>query len=346
MNNLSSNLSILLCLLFFCSHIKATTFEIKVPQEPHLVDDTITVQISARDLPLLTTSLQGSVSWTENSLTLMKVESTTLSGMVFNTEATDTLGFTWFEGIGEPFIGAQDIVEMTFFISPAMDSDTVRFSFGNSPARLEVGDGSFNTTSPETIDDAFLAVIENLPVELSAFNASPRDNAIYLDWTTESETNVEGFELQRAIDGHNFTTIQWLDARGNNTGSITYGYSDEAVTLGKTYYYRLKMQDLDGTYEYSNVISTKINGQRPVVEVYPNPAFNETTIAFEHFLSESVSTVITIYDNMGRKLQGIQHQTTIGNNKINIDVNDLDSGIYTITLAQGEYRTIQKLVVK
>jgi len=346
MNNLSSNLSILLCLLFFCSHIKATTFEIKVPAEPHLVNDTIIVQISARDLPLLTTSLQGSVSWTENSLTLVEAKSMTLSGMVFNTEAADTLGFTWFEGIGEPFIGEQDIVEMTFCISPAMDRDTVRFSFGNSPTRLEVGDNSFNTTSPRTIDDAFLAIIENLPVELSAFNASPRNNAIYLDWTTESEINVEGFELQRAIDGNNFTAIRWLDARGNNTKSITYGYSDEVVTLGKTYYYRLKMQDLDGTYEYSNVISTKISRQGPVVEVYPNPAFNETTISFEHFLSEPVSMIITIYDNMGRKLQGFQHQTTIGNNKISIDVNDLDSGIYTITLEQGEYHTTQKLMVK
>ncbi len=345
MNNLSSNLSILLCLLFFCSHVKATTFEIKLPEKPVLVDDTITVQISVRDLPLLTTSLQGSISWTENSLTLLDTKSTTLSNMVFNTNATDTLGFTWFEGIGEPFIGTQDIVQMIFCVSPAIASDTVRFSFGNSPTRLEVGDGSFNTISPRTID-TFVEVTENLPVELSEFNASPRDNSIYLDWTTESEINVDGFEMQRAVDANNFTTLQWLDARGNDIEGVTYAYSDESVAIGKTYYYRLKMQDLDGSYEYSNVISTKINSQRPEVEVYPNPAFGETTIAFEHFVSESALTVIAVYDNIGRKLQHIQHQTTTGHHKINIDVNDLDAGIYTIILEQGEYHTTQKLMIK
>lgn len=345
MKRLSSNLFFLVLFILLCFQTDAAVFEISTEEVLVPPSTVVKVRVSASDLPTTTTSLQGSITWDRNLVTLLEANQIALPDMTFNIGSPERIGFSWFKASGEQLIGTQNIINLTFQIEPAAKGDTVFFHFDESPTTLEVANGFFQQEDLETID-GFVEVSTGLPVELAAFTASPRDNSIYLDWATASEINFDGFEVERSVDGNNFTAISWLDARGSETEGSTYGYSDQAVTTGKTYYYRLKMKDLDGSIKYSNVVTTKIDGQRPVVEVYPNPSFDETTIAFENFLLVPVPSIITVYDNMGRNVQRRYHESTIGINKITINIGDLRAGIYTITLEQGEYHATQKLIVQ
>jgi len=190
----------------------------------------------------------------------------------------------------------------------------------------------------------YIDIVPLAPVELAAFEADVKDNDVSLSWKTESEIDFSGFEVQRSNDGSDFARIAWFGGEGDEAQGASYSFLDNDVNKNTRYYYRLKMWDLDGTYEYSDVATARIAGKRPLVDVYPNPVYDVVRVTFENFSEMPAPTVITVYDNMGRSLQHIQYETEMGTNEVAIDVESLISGVYTITLQQGEYFATQKMI--
>lgn len=113
----------------------------------------------------------------------------------------------------------------------------------------------------------------SLPVELKSFEGTQHGCNIQLKWETGSEQNFSHFEIEKSYDGVDFHVIDRLQSTGNNydiTGN-TYTHTDTPSELIN--YYRLKMVDIDNTFNYSRVITVKsaCADSGSVIDIYPNP---------------------------------------------------------------------------
>ena len=148
-----------------------------------------------------------------------------------------------------------------------------------------------------------------IPVELTTFTGTVQGNAVHLKWSTSTETNNRGFEIERRISSpefeirnSEFELIGFVDGNGTTTEPMSYSFIDENVLPGN-YQYRLKQIDYDGTFGYSNTIEVEMISpvEFALEQNYPNP-FNPSTV-IEFSLPEDVSNVkLSIYNSLGEKV--------------------------------------------
>ena len=139
----------------------------------------------------------------------------------------------------------------------------------------------------------------SLPVHLSSFDASLVGDRcdVLLLWSTQSEENFDYFEVERSNDGISFTSIHQEQGRG---GTISQNYSFIDNSLQNQYYYRLKMVDKDGSFEYSNMIFIEYNcKEQNDLLVYPSPLTKGTLLNIEFYANEN-NTEFQITDMIGR----------------------------------------------
>ena len=90
-------------------------------------------------------------------------------------------------------------------------------------------------------------------VELTSFTASANGKEVTLSWSTSTELNNQGFEVQRKFGSNDFVTVGSVKGNGTTTSPNNYTYLDKLLNAGK-YFYRLKQIDFGGKYEYSQVV--------------------------------------------------------------------------------------------
>jgi type IX secretion system substrate protein len=163
-----------------------------------------------------------------------------------------------------------------------------------------------------------------LPVELSEFSARLSDDLVILDWATASETNNEGFFIERSLDADNWESAGFVPGHGNSLEARQYAFTDDAVFSG-TAYYRLKQVDFDGRFEYSKVVSVHKNANAGSLSIYPNPAAD-----YLHF-TEGVAGEILVYDLPGQLLL----RQTIESPAGGMDVSSLRNGQYILVISDG-----------
>ncbi len=119
------------------------------------------------------------------------------------------------------------------------------------------GDGTYTIFSLST-NNGILATKTDasvLPVTISSFTVAKRNKTVAVSWTTETESNNKGFEVQKSINGKDFSTIGFVATKANNGSSnqnISYAFEDNKLIAGRSYY-RLKQIDKDGKYSVSSV---------------------------------------------------------------------------------------------
>ncbi len=94
---------------------------------------------------------------------------------------------------------------------------------------------------------------------INGFLGYAEDARIIIQWNTAIEQNVAGFEVQRSTDGHTFFKIGFLSAQGQGSG---YTYIDDSIiakVAGRDYFYRLKIRDMNGDSQLSDVITIRSN---------------------------------------------------------------------------------------
>lgn len=170
-----------------------------------------------------------------------------------------------------------------------------------------------------------------LPVELLGFNVENMGSSNELNWRTATEEHSDIFELQRSFDAQEFTTISILDAAGNSQSIIEYSYVDHSPQQGVNYY-RLKQVDQDGTFAYSDVISTVNRGNETSIEgpYLPN---GYSTLEFDVWSPNSGDVQIDLFDLTGRNLLGETALYSSGGDRISLAIGDLATGAYLFRIS-------------
>ncbi|RZK52726.1 MAG: T9SS type A sorting domain-containing protein, partial [Hymenobacter sp.] len=146
-------------------------------------------------------------------------------------------------------------------------------------------------------DNVTFTVTEStpLPVQLLAFTATAQGPAtVQLAWATASEQNSARFEVERSLDGLNFSKLGAVAAAGTSAAAHAYGFADALLPTGaRVLYYRLRQVDLDGTATYSPVRS--VARAASGLALYPNPAPHQATL-----VGAPAAAAVQVYDAVGR----------------------------------------------
>jgi hypothetical protein len=177
----------------------------------------------------------------------------------------------------------------------------------------------------------------SMPVTFLSFTGSSDNKENILHWITTNEINSDYFNIQRSVDGINFTTIGKVNAAGNSTTEKDYSYTDANILgLNKLIvYYRLQEVDKDGAITYNEIRSIK-HEVTFTANIYPNPVQSNLTLNLTS--GETVNAQIEIIDNSGKVLSSTQTQIGEGSSTQNINISSLSNGVYYVRLitAEGE----------
>jgi len=178
------------------------------------------------------------------------------------------------------------------------------------------------------------------PVVLSSFNAERGGkNAVNVTWKTEQEINSSRYEIQRSVNNIDFTTIGVVNTKNSNTSIAQYySFTDYSNTFSESSYYRLKMIDLDNSFEYSPVKAVKGTGFKSEISVFPIPAHSNQTITISNLNEPSD---IRIFDYSGRLIQQLSSTDN------SVQIHDLQKGNYfvNVTGKQSGTSSVKKLSV-
>lgn len=138
-----------------------------------------------------------------------------------------------------------------------------------------------------------------LPVQFLSFEAAAQQGEVKLAWRTASEQHNRGFHVEKSLDGKSWSKIGFVATaadQGNSSAILDYGYSDKSPAQGISFY-RLKQEDADGKYTYSDVRRVVLSGDAQSVIVYPNPATDKVYFRINDWTQIKA---IRLYDMQGR----------------------------------------------
>jgi Subtilase family/Secretion system C-terminal sorting domain len=267
-------------------------------------------------------------------------------------------GFGSFDGTNYRFYGTSAaaphvaaVVAQIWSASPTSTGDAVRDMVLNSA--IDLGNSGFDYIYGNGRADALAAYNDHaLPVELTSFSVLIKEDNTVLEWETATEVNNYGFEIERkpvkdisSNQINNWGKIGFVSGYGNSNSPKLYSFKDKELYGGNKFAYRLKQIDIDGKFEYSDVIEVNIQPENIVLNSnYPNP-FNPTTkISFS--LPQSAEISLKVYNVLGREVKNLVNEVKeAGVYSAEFDASNLSSGVYYYTLSSGDFTQTKKMIL-
>ena len=189
-----------------------------------------------------------------------------------------------------------------------------------------------------------------LPVELSSLTSSVDKINVTLNWTTSSESNNSGFDIERSdIKGQ--TSDEWIrigfiEGNGTSNSQHNYSYTDKNLNSGK-YKYRLKQIDFNGNFTYFNLSNEVVIGvpeKYSLSQNYPNPFNPVTRLGFG--ISDLGFVTLKIYDILGNEIKTLVNEIKpAGYYEVEFNGSDLSSGIYFYKLEAGSFKETRRMML-
>ena len=164
-----------------------------------------------------------------------------------------------------------------------------------------------------------------LAIELIDFQGFTEGKTNNLIWRFADTKDLNNVEVQKSIDGKIFTP---LSIKGKNEVQTT----DE--TPFKLTYYRLKINELDGSSHFSKVIVLKLGEAKKlkIVSASPNPTDAFLDIQFEHPTREA--TTLEVFNTLGQLL--FSEKIPVSTTEKQLNTAALPSGSYVLKVKTAQ----------
>lgn len=170
-----------------------------------------------------------------------------------------------------------------------------------------------------------------VPLTLVSFTVKKMDKEkVRLDWVSDHEVNTSHFVIERSTDGILFEATGSVPAAGS--GGSNYSFTNVISGVVPVFYYRLKMIDTDGKFQYSKVVLVNYNMGNEKLSLFPNPANTFITVA------SNKNQEVVIMNVTGQFIKKILFVNT----SKTIDIGSWKSGVYFFKTEQGVYKFIKK----
>jgi hypothetical protein len=275
----------------------------------------------------------GTATYTMNSPSSLTVTSIT-GGKQFTSPTSNSGGIDT----------ANDKVRVTLSY---LNVSSIKFRYGGQVK------GSMTASSADRFNSIWFKAfkfnapdIKSLPVFLLSFNAALNNNAkVQLDWITSSEKEASHFVVQRSVDGNDFDDEAVIFTEEGNTNlKREYNYADNISSVNSSLvYYRLKMVDMDGKYNYSEVEVIRLGKQQyqTTLLTYPNPAISQVRVTIPADW-QNKTIAYSIY-NLGGSLIKEKVNNNAGQTET-FNISDLPVGLYIVKAVNGNETTAQKFL--
>lgn len=214
------------------------------------------------------------------------------------------------------------------------------FSSPTQGQMVTVGNTSFTASYTGSTGTAinFSASDFLFPVELTAFTARPAGKAVQLQWATATETNNDYFSVEHSTDGRNFREIGRVAGAGTSQAERRYAFTDYSPAAGLNYY-RLRQNDFDGRYEYSNIRSVVFDKESPWT-IRPTLAHESVTV--EWVSAPGGDSIIEAFNLAGKKVYA--HKSPAQEATLQIPVQDWLPGLYWVLVRSNGEATARQFV--
>ena len=189
-----------------------------------------------------------------------------------------------------------------------------------------------------------------LPVELTAFDARSAEDGVQLTWTTASETNNAGFEVQRQpYASKKWHAVRFIEGAGTTSQMQRYHFTDTDLPYeARRVTYRLRQVDFDGGFEYSGEIEVALAAPKEVElhPIFPNPSRGLVTLRYS--LPRAQDVRISLYNTLGQEVAVPLNKTVeAGSHELQLDFSGRASGLYLLRLeSAGVSQTKQFSIVR
>ena len=187
-------------------------------------------------------------------------------------------------------------------------------------------------------------ITDIIPVELTSFTGNVTDSDVLLSWTTATEVNNSGFEIERS-SGEGFEVIGFVPGFGTTTEFCSYNFNDSDVQEG-IYAYRLKQVNLDGSFKYSNEIEIEIiaPSKFTLEQNYPNPFNPSTKIRFS--IPSNIFVTLKVYNVLGSEIATLINDVlNAGSYEVDFNAKGLSSGVYFYSINTPNFKSTRKMIL-
>ena len=178
-----------------------------------------------------------------------------------------------------------------------------------------------------------------LPLNFLSFTAQEvGPGKVNLEWKTSSEQNLKGYNILRKQGSEmKFSDIGFVQskvANGNSSNELDYSLFDTSASRNSKIFYRLQIENKDGGYTYSNIISISTSKDKDIFSVYPNPAKEQFTVYINKFVQP---VMMNIYDHNGQKVK----EQIISQQNTTVKIAGI-KGIYIVQLTNMDGSSLQR----
>lgn len=259
--------------------------------------------------------------------------------LVFTRDLTTQVISTYLNGtlIDNSYVdAADDFTAQTGVDAITLLKDDGSSGFEEGPGKIaKIGIFDFEL-SPSQVTQRFNTIcatgLITLPVTLTKFIAAKSNRGVDLTWSTATESNSRGFEIQRSSNGSNFVSIGFVNSIASSQNN-NYSFTDANPIKGKNFY-RLKQVDLDNRSTLSSTRMLDINKLKQDLQLYPNPSKKQITIT-----NISAGSILSVVNSNGQPI--ITKKATAAQEDISIE--KIPTGIYLLQVidADGTKRTVR-----
>lgn len=182
-----------------------------------------------------------------------------------------------------------------------------------------------------------------LPLELLDLSVTAQQSSVLINWKTANEQNIHSFQVQRSTDGRTFETIGRIAAKGTAISTEEqYLFTDKKISLGLTYYYRLKVIEKDDNHWFTHKYAIMLKDDSQKVNFFPNPTSNEGVLSFRNGIEGIVQ--ISVYNQMGQLVSYRKKLFTDKTHSFSLNLQEFTSGIYMVKIQEENDHSILKVI--